>query len=287
MRRENKIKFIAEVSSNHNSDIKRCFKFIEVASKIGCWAVKFQLFRIDKLFAPAIVKKNKDIQKRKKWELPLEFIPRLAEHCRKHQIKFSCTPFYIEAVKELKPYVDFYKIASYELLRMDLIKACAETGKPVVISTGMATIDEVKKAVEAVKKTGNKNYSLLHCVSSYPSPAGESNLSAIESLAKKFGCPAGWSDHSVREEIIYRAAYKWGAKIIEFHLDLEGKGKEFGFGHCWLPPQMEKVIKGINDGFPADGDGIKKPVKSEKKEREWRADPSDGFRPLIKTRKRI
>jgi len=168
-----------------------------------------------------------------------------------------------------------------------LIRACAETGGPVIISTGMATMEEVKKAVEAVKKTGNKNYSLLHCVSSYPAPVNELNLSAIETLRKKFDCSVGWSDHSVEEEVIYRAVYKWGAEIIEFHLDLEGKGKEFGFGHCWMPQQVEKVIKGINKGFLADGNGIKKPAKSEKKERLWRADPSDGFRPLLKTRKGI
>lgn len=168
-----------------------------------------------------------------------------------------------------------------------MIKACAETGKPIIISTGMATMAEIASAVNTIKSTGNKKFSLLHCVSSYPAPTAELNLSAIETLRKKFKCPVGWSDHSVSEEVIFRVAYKWGAEIVEFHLDLEGKGKEFHFGHCWLPHQIEKVIKGINSGFQADGDGIKKPVASEKKEREWRADPSDGLRPLLKTRKKL
>jgi len=279
--------FIAEVSSNHNQDLNRCRRFIEVAAEIGCTAVKFQLFKIDRLFAPEALKDNETFSKRKEWELPLEFIPVLSQECHQRGIKFACTPFYLEAVAELKPRVDFLKIASYEIFRFDLIKLCAETGLPVVLSTGMATLAEVDAAVKVLKSTGAKDFALLHCVSSYPAAAENCNLSAIQTLREKFQCPVGWSDHSVCEEVIYRAVYKWGAQLIEFHLDLDGKGEEFKAGHCWLPDGIGVVIKKIKRGILADGKGEKVPVQSEIKERDWRADPSDGLRPLLETRKSL
>jgi len=119
------VRFIAEVSSNHNRDINRCLKFIETAKAIGCDAIKFQLFKINEMFAPEALNKSTQYKKREQWELPFEFIPKLCKRCRETRLKFSCTPFYLEAVDELKPYVDFYKIASYELLWHDLVKACA------------------------------------------------------------------------------------------------------------------------------------------------------------------
>ena len=115
------IKFIAEVSSNHNRDIERSFKFIDAAANSGCKAVKFQLFKLEKLFAPEILKKSPKHRERKNWELPIEFIPKLSERCKSKNIEFSCTPFYLDAVSELEPYVNFYKIASYELLWDDLL----------------------------------------------------------------------------------------------------------------------------------------------------------------------
>ena len=102
------VSFIAEVSSNHHQSIERCYQFIDVAAEIGCDSVKFQLFRIDQLFSKEILNKNKEIRDRKNWELPLEFIPLLAERCKFKKISFGCTPFDLEAVK-FKPYVDFYK----------------------------------------------------------------------------------------------------------------------------------------------------------------------------------
>ena len=95
--------FIAEVSSNHHQNINRCFEFIEQASRIGCGAVKFQLFKVDRLFAPEILAKSELHRKRKDWELPNEFIKPLAEHCKLNNIQFACTPFDLEAVETLTP----------------------------------------------------------------------------------------------------------------------------------------------------------------------------------------
>ncbi len=96
----------------------------------------------------------------------------------------------------------------------------------------------------------------------------------------KFKIQFGWSDHSVNPGIIYRSIYRWGAEMIEFHLDLDGIGEEYKTGHCWLPEQMKTVIKTVRDGFKADGAGEKTPMPSEQADRDWRADPKDGLRPL-------
>jgi len=278
------IKFIAEVSSNHHRDLSRSIDFINSAAKSGCAAVKFQLFKIDQLFSSEILERSEKHRKRKEWELPLSFIPKLAQRCLEQGIEFSCTPFYLDAVTELEPYVSFFKIASYELLWDDLLAACAQTGKPVILSTGMATIYEIKQAVDVLQKNGCKTPTLLHCTSAYPTPYDEANLAAIETIRQATGCEVGWSDHTVESAVIHRAIHRWGASLIEFHLDLDGKGEEFGAGHCWLPHQIAEVIQDVKKGFAADGNGIKEPVPSELPDRLWRADPSDGLRPLKEMR---
>jgi len=278
------VAFVAEVSSNHNRDLERCFAFIQTAASMGCSAVKFQLFRVRQLFAPEILAKSAEHRQREKWELPVEFLPALAARCRSAGISFACTPFYLAAVEELQPYVDLYKIASYELLRHDLLIACAGTGKPVVLSTGMATLEEVKRAVQVVRQAGCKDLTLLHCVSAYPVQPIDCNLAALETMRRACKCQVGWSDHSVNPGVIYRAVHHWGATMIEFHLDLDGQGEEYKRGHCWLPHQIEPVIKAVQHGFLADGSGKKTPAPSELEERDWRADPGDGLRPLNATR---
>lgn len=287
----NKPEFVAEVSSNHNRILGRCLKFIDVAVDIGCDAVKFQLFKIDELFAPEILQKSQELRKRMEWELPVSFLPEIAARSSERKIKFSCTPFYLKAVEELFPYVDFYKIASYELLWNDLLSCCAQTHKPVVLSTGMATIDEVEGAINVLINSGCRDLTLLHCVSDYPAPPTECNLSAIETLRKKtkiyssnITIKFGWSDHSVSSGVIFRAVHRWGAEMVEFHLDLEGKGEEYNGGHCWLPGKIKSVIEAITIGFCADGNGEKITTPSELYEREWRADPSDGLRPRLGVR---
>lgn len=276
--------FIAEVSSNHHRNLQRCLTFIEAAHQAGCRAVKFQLFRINELFAPEVLDRSSKHRARVSWELPTAFLPDLANKAHDLGMLFSCTPFYLDAVREMEPFVDFYKIASYELLWDDLLTACAKTQKPVVLSTGMADMGEISHAVNTLSQAGCRDLTLLHCVSSYPTPPDQMNLSAIGTLRKKFDVPVGLSDHSVNPGILHRAAHHFGAVAIEFHLDLDGKGEEFTVGHCWLPDQIKTVINDMKSGFGADGNGIKKPASSEQSDRQWRADPSDGLRPLKVTR---
>lgn len=272
--------FIAEVSSNHSRDLTRCYEFIDAAATAGCQAVKFQLFRIDELFSPEILERSATHRRRRHWELPTKFLPKLAARCKEKQIKFSCTPFYLNAVAELEPYVDFYKVASYELLWDELLSACAKTGKPVIISTGMATVPEIEHAVDVLRSNGCQHPAILHCTSAYPTPFAEANLSAIETIRNITGCDVGWSDHTVEPGVIHRAIHRWRASFIEFHLDLEGKGEEYATGHCWLPDQINPVIRDVQRALGADGNGVKGPSPSELPDRAWRADPADGLRPL-------
>lgn len=276
--------FIAEVSSNHARDLARSLAFIDAAALAGCQAVKFQLFKIGELFSPEAFSAKPELFKREQWELPTDFLPVLAQRSKEKGLRFSCTPFYLAAVTELEPYVDFYKIASYELLWDDLLAACARTGKPVIISTGMATIPEIQHAVEVLRMNGCARPALLHCTSAYPTPFDQANLAAIQTLRDHTGCEIGWSDHTLEPAVIHRAISRWGATVIEFHLDLDGRGEEYAAGHCWLPNQIGDVIRDVKKAFAADGSGVKEPVPSELPDRAWRADPADGLRPLRSTR---
>ena len=274
------VKFIAEVSSNHGRDLGRSLAFIDAAAEAGCDAVKFQLFRINRMFAPEILTKSAKHRAREEWELPLSFLDPLAQRCAERRVEFCCTPFYLEAVDELKPFVAFYKIASYELGFDRLLQRCAETGRPVVVSTGMATIEEVRHAAKVLFNAGAHDVTFLHCVSAYPTPPEQCNLSAISTIRRATGLKVGWSDHSVSPPVLYRAIHRWNATAIEFHLDLDEKGAEFKSGHCWLPQQIATVISTVRAGFAADGDGVKEPAPAELPDRDWRADASDGMRPL-------
>jgi len=276
--------FIAEASSNHGRELSRALAFVDAAAEAGCDAVKFQLFRIDRMFAPEILAKSAKHRARKDWELPLEHLAPIAEHCSRRKILFSCTPFYREAVAELLPYVAFYKVASYELMVRELLIDCAATGKPVVLSTGMATMDEILNAVNILAEAGGRDITLLHCVSAYPTPASEANLAAIAALREATGVNVGWSDHTRRPAVIERAVHRWNAAAIEFHLDLDGLGAEYAAGHCWLPGEIAPVIARVRESFAADGTGFKEPQPSERDDRAWRADPSDGMRPLKSVR---
>jgi sialic acid synthase SpsE len=279
--------FIAEVSSNHAQDLNRCLDFIKASYEIGCDAVKFQMFTLDQLFSKEARESNPEFEKRRNWELPEEFLPILKSKCDELGILFSCTPFYIDAVDLLKPHVDFFKIASYELLWDDLLIKIASTQKKVILSTGMANMKEILHAVKILKSHGATEIEILHCISGYPTPLEDCNLSAIETLRNETGLDVGWSDHSVNAIVIFEAVTRWGASSVEFHLDLDGLGDEYKTGHCWLPQDIAKVIKICRDPKIITGTGEKVAKDSEKFDRKWRADPADGLRPLVSTRNEL
>jgi N-acetylneuraminate synthase len=286
--------FIAEISSNHNGDLQRCLKFIDEAKKAGFDAVKFQLFKIDQLFAKDVLKKKSFLKDRKKWELPESFLPKIRKRCTQNKIDFGCTPFYLDGVDELKKYVDFFKIASYELLWDDLFEKCISTKKKVIFSTGMSNTQEISSRLNFLKKKKFNNFDVMHCISSYPAKIKNLNLKSITFIrnlikSKKFKkkISVGWSDHSVNESVIYKSIFQYNAELIEMHVDLDKKGNEHHFGHCWLFKDSKKIIENIRT-FNSSVEFLgKKVYDEEKKERNWRTDNIDGLRPLIKIRKFI
>lgn len=281
------VTFTAEVSSNHGQDIDRALTIVDAAAGVGFDAIKFQLFRVSHLYSPEALRRVPEAGARKAWELPWHFIPPLAERARALGLAFACTPFDIPAVEYLAPYVDFLKTASYELLWDDLLRECAQSGLPLVVSTGMATWEEVEHAVDTVLSAGCKDLTLLHCVSAYPAPLPEANLAAIASLRKRTGLNVGWSDHTNEAAVIHRAVHRWGATFVELHFDIDGTGEEYAPGHCWLPSTAETLIRDVRNGIRADGHGRKEPAPSEIRDRGWRADPSDGLRPQREERRKL
>jgi sialic acid synthase SpsE len=141
-------------------------------------------------------------------------------------------------------------------------------------------LNEVLQATRVLREGGCQDLTLLHCVSGYPAAPDECNLSCIETLREACGVSVGWSDHTVNPGVVSRAVHRWGATMVEFHLDLDQQGEEYHAGHCWLPEQIAPVIQNVGNGFIADGLGEKKPTASEVDECQWRADPVDGLRPL-------
>lgn len=272
--------FIAEVSSNHNQDLSRALEFVSVAADTGFDAIKFQLFTAEDLFDARILSRSNAHRNRSQYELPRDYIPKIAQQCQKANLDFGVTPFSLGDISFLDEYVDFFKVASYELLWRDLLCAIAMTSKPLVVSTGMATMAEVSEAVADLRECGATHITLLHCVSAYPTPVSDANLAAIETLRHHEEIPVGWSDHSRNPGVIHRAVHRWGAPMVEVHVDLDGEGMEYAPGHCWLPKEIGEVIASLAAGFNADGSGEKAPVESEKADRAWRADPSDGLRPM-------
>ncbi len=284
-------RFIAEIGSNHNRDEARCLELIEEAAGAGCHAVKLQVFRVEDLFAPVALERDPALRARSAWEFPLELLPAVRARCTELGVALGATPFALSAVDELKAYVDFFKIASYEVLWHELLRACASTGKPLIVSTGMATEAEIAAAVDAV----DGDLTLLHCVSGYPTPPEQSNLAAIETLRTRFGCAVGWSDHTGVPEVVIRAAVRWGATDVELHIDLDGGGNEAG-AHNWSPKMIARAIESIASEQQAiepdlaraiDGDGVKRPMPVELPDVPWRADPLDGLRPRMDTREEL
>ena len=286
-------RFIAEIGSNHNRDLARTESLIDACAAAGATSVKLQIFRTEDLFAPEILSLKPELRARRDWEFPLEMLLPTAERAREVGLEIGATPFGLWAVDELASAVDFLKIASYEILWHDLVRACGATGLPLIISTGMATVEEIDAAVDVARSSGAEDLTLLHCVSGYPVPADQCNLAAIETLRERYDCPAGWSDHSAEPAVVERAARRWGASDIEVHVDLDGRGNEAG-EHNWTPHALAKTIEASStDGedqashLPVDGDGAKRPMPVELPDVEWRADPSDGLRPLMQTRKAL
>lgn len=281
-------KFIAEISSNHNNNRKRIKKLIELCSEAGFFAVKFQLFKIDKLFSKEILEKSKTHRSRKKWELKPEMIDEIISICKKNKIKVGFTPFDEESLNLIKNKCDFFKISSYDILRNDFISKILNYRKLTLISTGMSSRLELSNLNKLLKKNSNNNTVIMHCRSLYPCDPTFAHLNFIKYLKKKFNTKIGWSDHTNNKYVILEAAMTIQSDYIELHVDLDDKkGFEGNVGHCYKISEVKEIIDHLDTRKKILGDQKFKSLIKEKKEILWRADPIDGLRPLIAQRKKL
>ena len=248
--------FIAEISANHNGNFNKAIKLIKLAKDSGADAVKLQTYTPDSM----TLKSNKKYFKITKglwkgyklWDLydkaktPYSWHERLFFYAKKINIKIFSTPFDENAVDFLeKLKCPFYKVASFEMNDLDLIKKIAKTKKPIIISTGMASLDEISEAFYTAKKFGSKDITLLYCVSNYPSKINDFNLNNIKILEKKFNCRVGLSDHS-NNNIVAKTAVALGAKVIEKHIALENQKTGPDIEFSLKGKEIKKFIEEIN-----------------------------------------
>ena len=251
---------IAEVGSNHNGSLEQAKKLIDVAVDAEADAVKFQIFKAERLSA------DKKIQKiLKKFEFKREWVKELSEYTKRKDILFLATPFDTEAV-ELSDKINIpaFKIASGDLTNLPLIKYIAKKGKPIILSVGLGTLEEIREALDVIYSTENENVALLHCVASYPTKPADVNLKVIETLKQKFQVPVGFSDHTMQISIPI-GAVALGANIIEKHFTLDRKLEGPDHPYALEPEELEIMVKGIRDVEKALGSEIKQVGESERK----------------------
>ncbi len=226
---------IAELSANHNGDIQRAFDSIKAAKEAGADAVKIQTYTADTMTIPC---NNPEFQIKgglwdgyglydlyKEAETPYEWHKPLFDYAKEIDITIFSTPFDETAVDLLEELnAPAYKVASFEVIDLPLIKRVAQTRKPMIVSTGMANLEEIQEAVETAKENGCKDLVLLHCISAYPAPIEQSNLKIIPDLAKRFGVLSGLSDHTMGT-IVATTSIALGACLIEKHFTLSRKDK--------------------------------------------------------------
>jgi pseudaminic acid synthase len=242
---------IAELSANHNGKIETAFKLIDQAKLAGADAVKLQTYKPDTITLNC---STEDFQIKgglwngrtlydlyKEAHMPWDWHKPLFDHAQKVGVTIFSSPFDNTAVDLLEDLnTPAYKIASFEVIDLPLIKYAASTGKPLIISTGMASMEEIHEAIDAAKSSGCNQLAILHCVSGYPATAAEYNLRTIIDMRERFGAVVGLSDHTL-DNTTAITSIAMGASIIEKHftLDRNGGGPDDSFS---LEPEDLKAL---------------------------------------------
>ena len=264
---------IAEIGLNHNGDLSLAQKLIDEAINAGADAVKFQSYRAENRVSKTgktsrYVEKvlgieETDYEMFKKYQLSFLQMKKIFQYARKRKIEVFSAPFDLISVDELeKLNVNFYKLASFDLINLPLVEKVAKTMKPIILSTGMANLSEVEEALGIISACGNENVALLHCTSTYPCPPDNMNIKAIDTLKNAFKLPVGLSDHVI-EDTISLAAVAREANIIEKHFTLD-KSLE-GPDHILSlePSEFKDMVLKIRNIEASLGSGIKSPSSSE------------------------
>ncbi len=261
---------IAEAGSNHNQKFHLAKKLIDTAAKAKADAVKFQVFVPEKVyvknagFADYLGRERTIQQIFHDIMMPQEWLPRLAEHCKNKGILFLSSAFDEESVDLVDPYVEAHKIASYELTHLPLVKHIAKKGKPIILSVGMASIEEIREALNTIASTGNRNVILMHCIAKYPAPIECTNLKVINVLQKEFGTPVGLSDHS-REPIINPVAVAaMGGNAVEKHFTISNRLSGPDHKFALEPKELKEMVSSIRKAESALGSSTKRVQEIEK-----------------------
>jgi len=264
---------VAEAGVNHNGDLELARRLVDAAAAASADAVKFQTFRTETLASRAAPKAAYQRETTgagegqgemlRRLELGAEEHRRLVEHCAKRGILFFSAPFDEGSADLLEALgVAVYKVPSGEITNLPLLRHVAAKRRPIILSTGMSTLEDVERAVSAIRQAGAPGLGLLHCLSAYPAPVAEVNLRAMDTLRERFGCPVGFSDHTLGIEIALAAAAR-GAAIIEKHLTLDKSLPGPDHRASLDPEEFAQLVRCVRSVEAALGDGRKRPMPSE------------------------
>ncbi|MBF0594716.1 MAG: N-acetylneuraminate synthase [Candidatus Omnitrophica bacterium] len=265
---------IAEAGVNHNGDLKIAEQLVHAAKKAGADAVKFQTFKAAALasasarnvgYQQETVGAGAQVEMLRRLELDRKMHLRLIEVCHRAKIMFLSTPFDEQSADLLSELnVGAFKIPSGEITNTPFLKVVAAKKKPVILSTGMASLDEVRQAVRVLRSSGVKQLILLHCVTEYPAPFDQVNLRAMLTLGKVFNVPYGFSDHTPGVWMPIAAA-ALGAAVIEKHLTMSKVMAGPDHRASLEPEEFAELVRGVRAVESAMGDGVKRAAPCEKR----------------------
>jgi N,N'-diacetyllegionaminate synthase len=268
---------IAEAGVNHNGDIELAKRLIDVAADAGADIVKFQTFSADRLVTKSAAKADYQVASTDAEESQYEMLRRLElssatheilmEHCAKRNIEFMSTAFDEQSVDLLNGYgLNLFKIPSGEITNLAYLRHIAKVAKGVIISTGMATLDEIGAAIAVFELNGvpRSNITVLHCTTEYPAPFAEVNLRAMQTISETFDVRIGYSDHTIGITIPI-AAVALGASIIEKHFTLDKTMPGPDHQASLDPAELKTMVAAIRVIESAMGNGIKAPSPTEAK----------------------
>lgn len=268
-----KIYIIAEAGVNHDGDLEKAMRLIDVAADSGADAVKFQAFRASQMASSSAPKAAYQLERTdagqsqmemlQQYELSREAFEMLAEHARARGIDFICTPFddeSVDLVADLHPAA--IKVSSGDLTNHPLLRRIASKGYPVILSSGMSTLGEIEDALQVVRAAKPPLVIVLHCTSNYPASPESVNLRAMDTIRRAFAVPVGYSDHTTGLEIPIAAA-ALGACVIEKHFTLNKKDAGPDHAMSLEPDELQALVRSVRVVELALGDGIKRVVDSE------------------------
>jgi N-acetylneuraminate synthase len=266
---------IAEAGVNHNGNLDLALKMVDEAKRAGADIVKFQTAIPEKVISKYADKaeyqkkttgnEESQLEMCKRIHLKLSDYDIIKKYCEEVGIEFLSTPFDLESIDYLEKLgMRLWKIPSGEITNLPYLIKIAKTGKPVIMSTGMAELKEVEEAVNVLKENGAGEITLLHCTTEYPAPFESVNLRAMNTLREKFGTEVGYSDHTVGFEAAV-AATVLGASVIEKHFTLNHNMEGPDHKASLEPEEFEIMVNNIRLIEKALGDGVKQPAEAEKK----------------------